>query len=553
MRSYTRVGLLAAVLGAVGCGTGVPADEASPEVLESQEAPLVGGIATSARPEVGRFSRGCTATLFAPRYVLTAAHCLAYPDYRNTALRSGDAFNFTDKTGVFRSYSIDRIHSFATRRYEYTGSGTRTTDIAILRLSAAVPDAQATPASLSTITPFSGDNATLFGFGCTDREPQSGGGYKQYITYTYNNATQALCPGDSGGPAVHGTSTGGGSVWGVNSDYTGSGSFETWTDIFADVAYYKHQIELLMAHWDGTTRQAGIDRPGLDYAGTDIAADPGICERNCAQDGNCRAWSYVAPGVQAPSARCYLKSALADWTANSATVSGEAQPIQVGIDRIGGEYTSFQVPEARAEICLAACARDTNCRAFAYLDASGTGGTPICYLSNTVAAPVSASYASSGVRRDIDVGVDRWGQDYTSFYIGTGDARVCQRHCATASRCKAFAYAPPNGSTQATCWLKQNVPGIGYTYFSSNLTSGVKRGLELNTDRYGGDYSSFTTSTPEPEVCQAACAADTACQAWTYVPPQGTATTATCYLKNSIPAAGFAQNLVSGIKGVEFF
>lgn len=53
----------------------------------------------------------------------------------------------------------------------------------------------------------------------------------------------------------------------------------------------------------------GVDRPGGDYRRFELQFDaPGLCAGQCAQDGRCRAWTYVRPGVQARGAMCWLKS-----------------------------------------------------------------------------------------------------------------------------------------------------------------------------------------------------------------------------------------------------
>ena len=54
--------------------------------------------------------------------------------------------------------------------------------------------------------------------------------------------------------------------------------------------------------------EVDIDRPGSDYRSFDLpAADPSGCAAQCAQESQCRAWTYVKPGVQGPNARCWLK------------------------------------------------------------------------------------------------------------------------------------------------------------------------------------------------------------------------------------------------------
>ncbi len=66
------------------------------------------------------------------------------------------------------------------------------------------------------------------------------------------------------------------------------------------------------------------DRPGMDYRSFDLTSpDPGKCEYTCyLENWKCRAWTYVEPGVQAPQARCWLKSGVPAAVKNTHCRSG---------------------------------------------------------------------------------------------------------------------------------------------------------------------------------------------------------------------------------------
>lgn len=67
----------------------------------------------------------------------------------------------------------------------------------------------------------------------------------------------------------------------------------------------------------------GIDRRGGDYRSFDLNFDaPGLCAGQCAQEGRCRAWTYVRPGVQGPKARCWLKNVVPAPTRDGNVISG---------------------------------------------------------------------------------------------------------------------------------------------------------------------------------------------------------------------------------------
>jgi hypothetical protein len=70
-----------------------------------------------------------------------------------------------------------------------------------------------------------------------------------------------------------------------------------------------------------TPPMPGVNLFGGDYLGYDTNA-PDTCETACKKDGRCQAWTYVNPGIQGPSARCYLKSVIPSPTNNSCCTSG---------------------------------------------------------------------------------------------------------------------------------------------------------------------------------------------------------------------------------------
>lgn len=95
------------------------------------------------------------------------------------------------------------------------------------------------------------------------------------------------------------------------------------------------------------TVEADTDRMGSDYSGYDLSsADPELCRKACDGDAQCKAYTYVKPGVQGPNARCYLKNAVPAPSPNACCVSGVKQAAaQRGA--IGGQSVR-QAPPARA-------------------------------------------------------------------------------------------------------------------------------------------------------------------------------------------------------------
>jgi hypothetical protein len=72
-----------------------------------------------------------------------------------------------------------------------------------------------------------------------------------------------------------------------------------------------------------TSFEPNTDRLGSDYFGFDLPGpQPSLCQQACIGDANCRAWTYVNPGIQGPQARCYLKNPAPPPTPSNCCVSG---------------------------------------------------------------------------------------------------------------------------------------------------------------------------------------------------------------------------------------
>lgn len=82
---------------------------------------------------------------------------------------------------------------------------------------------------------------------------------------------------------------------------------------------------LAAAQMSGVALEADTDRPGSDYLDFDLPDDPQQCARACASDPQCRAFTFVRPGVQGDSARCWLKQAVPASRSSDCCVSGVVQ------------------------------------------------------------------------------------------------------------------------------------------------------------------------------------------------------------------------------------
>jgi len=69
--------------------------------------------------------------------------------------------------------------------------------------------------------------------------------------------------------------------------------------------------------------ELNTDRPGFDYRNFDLtSADASLCRAQCEAEAQCLSWTYVAPGVQGPNARCWLKKAVPQQMASGCCISG---------------------------------------------------------------------------------------------------------------------------------------------------------------------------------------------------------------------------------------
>src|SRR5882672_12438089 len=69
--------------------------------------------------------------------------------------------------------------------------------------------------------------------------------------------------------------------------------------------------------------ETNVNRPGSDYRSFDLASGrPEECRDTCLVEPQCLAFTYVNAGVEAPRARCRLKSAVPRATPSDCCTSG---------------------------------------------------------------------------------------------------------------------------------------------------------------------------------------------------------------------------------------
>src|SRR4029079_694244 len=192
--------------------------------------------------------------------------------------------------------------------------------------------------------------------------------------------------------------------------------------------------------------QANKDRPGSDYSSFALGvADPSLCYNSCQADANCQSWSFVKPGFQGPSARCYLKNAIPFAVNNPCCVTGaKAAPpppalppgAQDNKDRPGNDYAATNLAVDDPNLCYNACQGDASCSAWSYVKPGFQGPTARCYLKTPAPVAVNNSCCVTGAKAVppqppgglLELNSNRPGSDYANFPSGNG--LLCLAACA---------------------------------------------------------------------------------------------------------------------------
>ena len=317
--------------------------------------------------------------------------------------------------------------------------------------------------------------------------------------------------------------------------------------------------------------ESGIDRPGGDYSSSSGTSNPGQCQNLCQNDGACRAWTWVKPGVQGSKSVCYLKNVIPEQEPDSCCTSGVklAGPIPpnaaAGMDRFGSDYASISLSAPKPKSCADACAGDAACKAWTYVNPGIKGPQAVCFLKNSVPPETSDSCCVSGVKASLPppvmlppgavAGKDRPGSDFAASNLSAANPQLCYDQCQANNACKAWTYVKPGvQGPKAICYLKKAVPNA---VNDTCCISGVKAdappvtlppGAVAGKDRPGSDFASSNLPFANPKLCYDQCEANNACKAWTYVKPGVQGPKAICYLKKAVPNAVNDSCCISGVK-----
>lgn len=153
------------------------------------------------------------------------------------------------------------------------------------------------------------------------------------------------------------------------------------------------------------TLENNTDRVGGDYNAFN-AANWEVCQTACEGDAQCLAWTWVRPGVQGPAARCWVKNTVPPPLPGDCCISGArisvvptTPPLEVGVDRPGHDYASFDMAlDATAYRCAGQCGAEARCVAWTFVMPNVQGPLPRCWLKDQVPAPMPSGCCSSGVK-----------------------------------------------------------------------------------------------------------------------------------------------------------
>jgi hypothetical protein len=150
------------------------------------------------------------------------------------------------------------------------------------------------------------------------------------------------------------------------------------------------------------------DRPGGDITSFASPPNPAACQAACFGNPACRAWTYVKPGFQGPTARCWIKGVVPSKVKNNCCVSGlgllsgpgpgpGGSTVEHNTDRPGSDYTSVNLPFGAGHgQCRQLCNADGNCKAWTFVKAGFQGPHPRCWLKNDKPSKVPNACCTSG-------------------------------------------------------------------------------------------------------------------------------------------------------------
>jgi hypothetical protein len=319
------------------------------------------------------------------------------------------------------------------------------------------------------------------------------------------------------------------------------------------------------------TYEHNTDRPGKDYKHFDLPTpDYNLCSQACKNDPECKAYTYVKPGIQGSKAKCWLKSEIPSAKSGDCCISGIKRPVGPSDTTPSSPQGSTPQKQFSKSLPKPGAMPDPLPKPGAMPDPLPKPGA----MPDPLPAPTllndssSREHAAIQSVSDFEPDTDRPGKDYRSFDLSAPDPNLCRQECIGDPKCKAFTYVKPGiQGPAARCWLKSEVPaakahsccvsgvvtrekatGTAPSAVRQRAPSARGRMAQDNVDLPGMDYKNFDLPVADPRFCEQSCLDDPQCMAYTYVKPGIQGAKARCWLKHGVPQAKISSCCVSGIK-----
>lgn len=158
------------------------------------------------------------------------------------------------------------------------------------------------------------------------------------------------------------------------------------------------------------------------------------------------------------------------------TLAGAGGPAwKLNTNLAGGDYRVIDMATSNPTACKAACDNEVRCKSWTLVKPEAPGGMGYCFLKDMVPEANTEGCCISGLKgaggsvggsvgglvstHQVEMNINRGGEDYRDFIPTRASALLCAEACAKDARCKAWTWVknvvePPTGH----CWLKTPAP-----------------------------------------------------------------------------------------------
>lgn len=153
----------------------------------------------------------------------------------------------------------------------------------------------------------------------------------------------------------------------------------------------------------------------------------------------------------------------------AAVSSQDKFTVEKNTDRPGGDYKDFDLSESKYQLCQNACANDSSCQAYTYVNPGVQGSKARCWLKNTVPAAGSSSCCISGVKKGNEKGVfsgDWYAGEWGNITFNQNGNQVNGSY----TRGNGTIYGTASGNRLNATWQQEGRTGVVYFTIKSDGT-----------------------------------------------------------------------------------